>query len=84
MAACGPLWGALARRTNGCKKHHHAAQFAVERLIPADDAGSELSAIHRDYRGTVMAANAEEALELAMQEYIPERDRRRTLVQPAE
>jgi hypothetical protein len=35
--------------------------------------------------GTVTAANAEEALEVAMKEYaIPERDRRRTLLREAE
>lgn len=31
-------------------KQTHAAQFAVDRLHPMEDGGSELTAIHRDYR----------------------------------
>jgi hypothetical protein len=31
-------------------KKKHAAQFAIERLHPTEEGGSELSAIHRDYR----------------------------------
>jgi hypothetical protein len=31
-------------------KQKHAAQFAVERLHPTEEGGSELTAIHRDYR----------------------------------
>jgi hypothetical protein len=40
----------LTVRKRVISKKKHAAQFAVERLKPTDDAGSELSAIHRDYR----------------------------------
>ena len=36
--------------TRVISKQKHAAQFAVERLLPTEDGGSELIAIHRDYR----------------------------------
>jgi len=40
----------LAIRKRVIRKQKHAAQFAVERLHPKEEGGSELSAIHRDYR----------------------------------
>jgi hypothetical protein len=40
----------LTVRKRVISKKEHAAQFAVERLCPTDDGGSELSAIHHAYR----------------------------------
>jgi hypothetical protein len=40
----------LTLRKRVISKPKHAAQFAVERLHPMAEGGSELTAIHRDYR----------------------------------
>ena len=40
----------LKVRKRVISKQKHAAQFAVERLHPTGDGGSELTAIHQDYR----------------------------------